>query len=133
MYKKGSINMWVPGAGRMKEEEFLRMRPGTSPPSDMETLSSALCQALGNWRCGGLSTNVRESDGLQTSRMPLGKLLTLAKAQLPHLINGNNNRLVMSSKQLDIKHSVQCWPRVTYYVYVMMLLLFDGDGGTPET
>lgn len=117
----------------MKEEEFLRMRPGTSPPSDMETLSSALCQALGNWRCGGLSTNVRESDGLQTSRMPLGKLLTLAKAQLPHLINGNNNRLVMSSKQLDIKHSVQCWPRVTYYVYVMMLLLFDGDGGTPET
>lgn len=89
----------------MREEEFLRMRHGTSPTSDVETLSyawrlsSALCQALRNWRCRGLSTNVRESDGLQTSRVPLGKLLALAKPQLPHLISGNNNTLVMSSKQ----------------------------------
>ena len=62
-------------------------------------LCPQLCVRHLETRCGGLSTNVRESDGFHTSRVPLGKLLTLAKPQLPHLINGNNNRLVMSSKQ----------------------------------
>ena len=46
----------------------------------------------------GLSTKVRESDGLQISRVSLGKLLKLAEPQLPHLTNANNNRLVVGNK-----------------------------------
>ena len=79
------------------------MPRGTGPTSDSETMSwspvsSALCQALANWKCMGLSTKVRESDGLQISRVSLGKLLKLAEPQLPHLTNANNNRLVVGNK-----------------------------------
>lgn len=81
------------------------MPRGTGPTSDSETMSctwspvsSALCPALANWKCMGLSTKVRESDGLQISRVSLGKLLKLAEPQLPYLTSGNNNRLVVGNK-----------------------------------